>query len=250
MIMRPSIELMNMARFKYNKPASQILNDLIFAANGFMLPPTGVTYGTPVAIPSPVGHYSYLNTAVSVSIPYVPGVQNWGEKTFFYSRLNLANMVAVPNAVPITVASYPTDTYTLLPQINAYYGLQLTAADVADVVYEDAAQSFILTALPGSLIVIDALNFTGSVTGAVGITSDGTGTDSGWWGGAGVLVAASIGQALAQFTNANGGWVATGPSSGGSSGGAGSGSAQSDGTWPDVGPDWEPDGESGAEEGP
>jgi hypothetical protein len=240
--------------FNYNKPAQQILQDLIFAANGFMLPDTGVTYGVPVAITSPQGRYSTLNSAIKVSIPYQPGAQYWGEKTFFYSRMDLANITAACNAMPIVVASYPTDTYTLLPQINAYYALQLSQADVENTVYENSAQSFIMTAQTTSLIFIDAVNFTASVSGATGITSDGTGSDgSSGSGGSSDGSSGSDGSGSGSSDGSSSGSGSSGSGSDGTSGqgdGGESSGTPTDGTSPDLGPIWCPDGESGAQAGP
>jgi hypothetical protein len=244
----PTIEEIRMTFFNYDKPSKQILSDLIFASNGFRLPSTGVTYGTPVAVPGPSGYYSYLNTGIEVSIPYAPGVQNYGKQTFFYSRLNLGNAAPVANAVPIVVTAYPTDTYTLLPQINAYYGLQLGQDDVVNVTYADNTADFLVTAAAGSLVwtPATALDVTTVVSGATGAGGHGTGTQVGWTG----LGQGSSGVAPSDGTS-GGGSGSDGTGSGGSgSGGSGSGSggSGSDGTDPILGVEWIPNGESGVQD--
>lgn len=243
----PTIEEIRMTFFNYNKPSQQILSDLIFATNGFRLPATGVTYGTPVAVPGPAGFYSYLNTGIEVSIPYAPGVQNYGKQTFFYSRLNLGNAAPVTGATPIVVASYPTDTYTLLPQINAYYGLQLGQDDVLNTVYADNTVDFLITAAPGSLVwtPATALDVTTVVTGATGTGGHGTGTAVGWTGlGQGSSGVAPI---TGDGTSGSGGSGSggSGGSGSGSGSGSGGGTSGSDGVDPNVEPDFEPNGESG-----
>lgn len=196
--------------FNYDKPTEELISDLIFATNGFRLPTTGVTYGAPVVVTTGDSAPSQLNTAVTVTIPWAPGIQNWGEQTFFYMRPTLANQIGVTGAQPIVITSYPTDTWTLLPLINAYYGLQLTTADVLNTVYPDSTGPFIMTAAPGSLI------FTGSIelpiAGYTPPSSDGT---------------TPPGDGTTPPLNSDG----------------------TDGTEPDLGPDWEPNGESGADAG-
>jgi hypothetical protein len=248
----PSIEEIRMTFFNYDKPSQEILSDLIFATNGFRLPSTGVTYGAPVAIPGTAGLYSYVNSAITVSIPYAPGVQNYGEQTFFYSRLNLGNAAAVTNPTPIVVASYPTDTYTLLPQINAYYGLQLGESDVLNTTYANAAADFLVTAAPGSLVwtPATALDVTTGVSGSTGAGGQGTGTASGWTGlgpaSSGTGSSSSGGGSGSGGSGGNGG-AGSGSGLPGSGVGAGSGSG-SDGVDPAVEPDFEPNGESGVDD--
>lgn len=195
-----------MTFFNYNKPTEELLSDLIFATNGFRLPTTGVTYGTPVSTITSTSAASQPNTSITVSIAWTQGIQNWGEQTFYYMRPTLANQIGVAGAQPIAINSYPIDAWTLLPQINAYYGLQLTQADVLDTFYTSSAGPFILTAAPDSLI------FTGSISlpiaGYTAPSSDGTSGSDG---------------------------VTTPPLN----------SDGSDGTDPDLQPDWEPNGESG-----
>jgi hypothetical protein len=247
----PSISEMCQTFFNYDKPSEEILSDLIFAANGFRLPATGVTFGTPVAIPGPSGYYSYLNTGVEVSIAWAPGVLNYGQKTFFYSRLNLGNATPVANPTPIVVASYPTDTYTLLPQINAYYGLQLGQGDVLNTTYATAAADFLVTAAPGSLVwtPATALDITTVVSGATGTGGNGTGTASGWTG----LGPASSGVSSSSGSDGSSGSGGSGSGGSGSSGsdgtsGSGSSSGGCDGTDPVTQVCWEPNGESGAQD--
>lgn len=143
--------------FNYNKSSALIFRDLIFYTNGFWLPLTGVSYSAPVQVTTGSGATAYLNTAITVEIDYGPGVPNYGSKTFFYGRVSLATMAPVPGAQPIVITSYPITAWELLPLINAYYGLQLTEADVLDTVYASPDGPFILTAAPGSLVFTGTL---------------------------------------------------------------------------------------------
>jgi hypothetical protein len=247
----PSIEEIRMTFFNYDKPSQEILSDLIFATNGFRLPATGVTYGTPVAIAGTAGIYSYINTGIKVSIPYAPGVPNYGEQTLFYSRLNLGNATPVTNPTPIVVASYPTDTYTLLPQINAYYGLQLGQSDVLNTSYANAAADFLVTAAAGSLVwtPATALDVTTGVSGSTGAGGQGTGTASGWTGlGPGSSGTPASGGSGGSGSGGSGGSGGAGSGSGMPGSGSGAGAGMSDGVDPAVEPDFEPNGESGVDD--
>lgn len=249
----PTIDEIRMTFFNYDKPSQEIIRDLIFYVNGFMLPETGVTYGAPAAFAGPdTGYFSYLNTSVEVSIAYQPYVPNYGKRTFFYSRLNLGNAYPVTNPTPIVVASYPTDTYTLLPQINAYYGLQLGESDVLNTPYANAATDFLVTAAVTSLVwtPASALDVTTSVAGATGAGGHGTGTATGWTGlgpASSGVTPPSGGDGTGSDGTGGGGTGSDGTGSDGS-GGSGSDGSGTDGTDPSVGPDWEPNGESGVQD--
>jgi hypothetical protein len=245
--------------FNYNKPSVDILRDLIYASNGFMLPASGVLYDTPLAVTPLVADRYQRDSVIKVQMdPTVPYQQWRGHRTFLYKRLNFADLI--PNVpwnvtpTPIPITTYPTNVYALLPQINAYYGLQLTEADVLNTSFASSAATFQMTAAPGSVswegttyLPIQGYTPPTSGSGSGGSGSDGTGgTGSGGTGG-------SDGSSGSGGSGSDGtGSDGTGGSGSGSDGtggsGSGSGGAGTDGTDPAVGPDWEPNGESGVQD--
>jgi hypothetical protein len=242
--------------FNYNKPAVDILRDLIYATNGFMLPATGVLYGTPLVVTPLVADPYQRDTVIEVSMdPSVP-YQPWtGHRTVLYKRLSLANMVLPMGVTPIQVAALPTTTYAMLAVINAYFGLQLSEADVQNTTYTEA-NAFLLSAAPGSLAFEGSLDITTAVSVAgASPASDGissTGSDgssgSGSSGSSGSGSDGSSGSGSGSGSSGSGsGSSGSGSGSDGSGSGSGSSGAGTDGTDPVLGPDWEPDGESGAE---
>lgn len=163
--------------FNFNKPAEQILRDLIFATNGFLVPAEGVLFGTPVAVTPLLGDRQQRNTTITIEMDASMPWQNLtGLQTLMYKRPSLADFVPVQSPVmPIVIASYPVTIWELLPQINAYYGLQLTEADVLNTEYDAPVYPIVMYAAPGSVA------FTGSVVlnvqgviAPVPPTSDGT----------------------------------------------------------------------------
>jgi hypothetical protein len=139
-------------RYDYNKSSQDIIRDLIYSSNGFMLPATGVLYGIPSAITPLVADRYQRDTLIQLSMdPSIPSKLFRGSRSFLYKRIDLAQLIPVAaTPVPIQVASFPTDTYTLLAQINAYYGLKLSYADVQNITYTSIVGA-IMAATLGSL---------------------------------------------------------------------------------------------------
>jgi hypothetical protein len=121
----------------YSKKSQDIIRDLIYASNGFMLPATGVLFGNPTSTTPLVADAYQRDTFVRLSMdPNVFPRRYRGSRTFLYKRIDLSTLKASASTpTPIQVISLPTDTYTLLNQINAYYGLQLAQADVQNITY-------------------------------------------------------------------------------------------------------------------
>ncbi|WP_144106744.1 hypothetical protein [Paraburkholderia sp. BCC1886] len=161
-----------------NKSAQDLLRDRIFHSNGFLVPKTGMLYGVPKAVtPLPADVYE-RDTVIRVSVdPTVPFQRYRGEKCFLYKRTDLSTLTAVSSTpTPIAVASYPTTTYALLVQINAYYGLQLTEDDVQDITYASSLS-------PIMAATTTSLNYTGNLTlnltGTSSVSSDGVSASDG-----------------------------------------------------------------------
>jgi hypothetical protein len=184
-----------MSYFNYNKPAEQILRDLIFATNGFLVPPQGILFGNPIAQTPLTGDRYQRDTVITIEAdPAMPWQQLTGTQTLLYKRVNLADFLPAANAsggtvVPIPITAYPTDIWTLLPLINAYYGLQLTQADVLNTPIPAPVWPITMTANPASPAFSGSvvLNIAG-VTPPPPPTSDGTsgdGTSGGGTGGTG-----------------------------------------------------------------
>jgi hypothetical protein len=245
--------------FNYNKPAVDILRDLIYASNGFMLPATGVLYGTPIAVTPLVADRYQRDSIVKVTMDPALPYQPWkGHRTFLYKRLNLGDVMPVAaSSTPLSIASYPTNTYTLLALINEYYNMKLTQADVLNTTYTSIAGPFLITAAPGSLAFesSSSLSVTGYTQPPPSSGSDGSGSDGSGSGGSGSDGSGSGGSG-SDGTGSDGsgsdgsGSDGSGGSGSDGSGGSGGGSsgAGTDGVDPTLGPDWEPNGESGAQD--
>jgi hypothetical protein len=136
----------------YSKKPQDIIRDLIYASNGFMLPATGVLYGVPTSTTPLVADAYQRDTFVQLSIdPNAYPRRYRGSRTFLYKRIDLGTLNALTSASPtILVTSLPTDSYTLLSQINACYGLQLSQADVQNITYGSVVGA-VLAAEPTSL---------------------------------------------------------------------------------------------------
>lgn len=138
-------------KIDFNKPARQVLLDLIYASNGIVLQDTNIEFGTPVALGRTTGWG--LNTVLTVTADQIETDQFDGSTDLYYRRIALSDL-PVYSQIPIAIPAYPVQTTDLLPQINAKYQTQMTADDVVNTVYADGSQPVILQAAPGSLCFI------------------------------------------------------------------------------------------------
>jgi hypothetical protein len=128
-------------------PAQAIVAQLVSDLYGVTLPSTAV-WSPPVAY-SPILEDTYQrDTAVTLTQPD-GSVGITGSATIRYSRISLASL-STGDSYPIEVTQFPVSVESLLPQINAAYGLDLTLADVLNTTYTTAEGPFLLTANPTS----------------------------------------------------------------------------------------------------
>ncbi|WP_233874960.1 DUF7941 domain-family protein [Paraburkholderia adhaesiva] len=117
----------------YHRTSREILRDLVYFTSGFLLPEQGVIYGKPVAKGPIQGDEVKRDTVIEIGIERGgacnPRIR--GRKSFWYRRFDFG-LLDSPEAgrEPIPIAGYPFDTYSILPAINAYYGLILRRDDV------------------------------------------------------------------------------------------------------------------------
>lgn len=136
--------------FDLNKPAKDILLDLIFFTNGIRFNDDEVDFGTPQALDATPDNPGDPNTFVPVFVPDTVDDRYEGNTGFMYRRLSLAEITPVGTA--IVVPSFPTTTYELLPALNAFYGTQWTTDDLVNYTYMAAVNPMTITFKPGSLV--------------------------------------------------------------------------------------------------
>lgn len=138
----------------FNKPASEILTDLIFRSNGIWIMYGNVEFGTPEALPNPLPWAP--NTVVKVVADMVEDDSLEGCTQIVYRRLPLSELIQTVST-PIQVPQFPFKVSDLLPQINAMYQIQLQPSDIVDNAYTDLSQPVVVNANPKALCYIGSL---------------------------------------------------------------------------------------------
>ena len=135
--------------YDLNKPAKDILLDLIFFTNGIRFNDTEVDFGPPQALDATPDTPGDPNTFIPIFVPDTVDERYEGNTGFMYRRIGLSEIT--PVGTGIAVASFPVTTYQLLPALNAYYGTQWTQDDLVNYAYLAASNPVTLTFQPGSL---------------------------------------------------------------------------------------------------
>lgn len=146
----------------FTKTSAQIIVDQILIDNaGIGLTEDLVVFGTPTVVGSGDRNTSLLVTASALAT----SSKHWtGDVTVTYNRLNL-NVVKNGGADHDFPVGSATRVVDLLPQINAQYGINLSASDVVDAAlpaFQDPnvggeVLPVTVTAAAGSLVWIGAL---------------------------------------------------------------------------------------------
>lgn len=135
--------------YDLNKPAKDILLDLIFYSNGIRFYDDEVNFGLPQALdPRPDLDWD-PNTFIPIMVPDTVDDRYEGKTGFMYRRLSLSDITPVGTA--ILVPSFPITTYQLLDALNAYYGTQWAQADLVNYTYLAAVNPITLTFAADSL---------------------------------------------------------------------------------------------------
>jgi len=136
--------------FDYDKPAVQILLDLIYLSNGIRFDEDELTFGTPQALDQRPDIDYDPNTFIMIHVNPLADFRYAGSTGVMYRRATLLEIPPV-TMTPIPTPAYPFTTYDLLPAINAHYAVQLTEDDVVNSTYTDEDAPLVVTMLPSSL---------------------------------------------------------------------------------------------------
>jgi hypothetical protein len=131
------------------KPSEQLVRDAVYNTNGFRLPREAV-FGLPAVWQAPPDDISGRDTTVVVSMPTTSCSRDTGARQLLYQRLDLSQLQPVAGA-QIVVKAVPFTLYSLLDQINTYYGVKLDQTDVIDQTFNTVTGPFNLAAQPTSL---------------------------------------------------------------------------------------------------
>jgi hypothetical protein len=135
--------------FDLNKPAKDILLDLIFFTNGIRFNDDEVNFGPPQALDATPDNPGDPNTFIPIFVPDTVDERYEGNTGFMYRRIGLDEITPVGTA--IVVPSFPVTTYQLLPVLNAYYGTQWTQDDLVNYTYLAAVNPMTITFQSGSM---------------------------------------------------------------------------------------------------
>lgn len=142
-----------------NKPATQIIIDLIWRSNGISFEYDTLDFGVPKAIDSPPPWAA--NTVVEITDNLMESERFTGSTKIAYRRLPLSELVPC-STDPIALPAFPFQTTDLLTAINAAYRIQLQPSDVVNVTYQDLASPFVVVAADVALCYIGTLTPTTS----------------------------------------------------------------------------------------
>lgn len=129
--------------------SEQYVRDLVYFTNGFQLPREAV-FGNPTHYEPHQGDPNQSDTSVVVSMPEGRCGGDTGQKTLYYKRLFLDQLVAL-NPAPIVMPPVAFLISALLPQINAIYGVNLDVTDIVDGQVQPGVGSVVIQANPNSL---------------------------------------------------------------------------------------------------
>lgn len=138
--------------FDYNRPAVQIMLDLIFISNGVRFDDDEVVVGTPQPLDQRPDLYWDPNTFVRVTVPDTVDARYEGETGFMYRRMTLRDLPLEEGKLPLPVPPFPFYTSDVLDDINAYYGTQVTIDDIEDQEYVDSTSGLPIVFKSSSLI--------------------------------------------------------------------------------------------------
>jgi hypothetical protein len=142
----------------YNKPAKELLLDLIFNSNGIRFGVDDISFGVAEKLdPRPDLDWD-PNSFVPVEVVETVDTRYEGATGFMYRRVPFNEVPAVVDPPPVRIPTYPFHTLDVLADINAYLGVQLEPSDVINDEYEDENTPFVVRLADG------ALCFTGEAT--------------------------------------------------------------------------------------
>ena len=141
----------------FDRPAVEILLNLIFSFNQYSVPANKITFGLPQPLDVYPGVISDENTFVSVTVDKEYDGRFGGENGFMYRRYSLTELVEDP-AVNFDLPEFPFQIADILPSINARFHTQLTTNDVMDIFVESREQ-LVLIAHPHSLVWMGSTPF-------------------------------------------------------------------------------------------
>lgn len=140
------------SRREFNRPALQILVDLIRIASGYRVSLAHTRFGTPVVLDQRPDIKDDANTFVSAEIDesWDASFPKGGDNGFLYFRLPLAALLNGRSVVITSASAFKT--HDKLAEINAFLGSQLTAQDLVNQSYFAGTQTLTLQAAPASLV--------------------------------------------------------------------------------------------------
>lgn len=137
--------------YDYNKPAKDILLDLIFFSNGIRFRSDIVSFGLPQVLDQRPDIDSDANTFIPLSVNPDYDDRYEGNSGLLYRRGTLEDVVPREEGL-VTTPDYPFTTIDLLPAINAHYGTQIESTDIIDQTYVSAADPLNVVFDPHALV--------------------------------------------------------------------------------------------------
>lgn len=129
--------------------SEQLVRALVFYNNGFHLPKE-VVFGAPKHYAPLEGDPNQSDTSVRVSMPQGCYRGDMGHKWLHYRRLDFGQLVS-PNPGGILLPPGAFSLVSILPKINALYGINLAAEDIVDATYTAGQGPATMQAYPTSL---------------------------------------------------------------------------------------------------
>jgi hypothetical protein len=155
--MLPMIRLLLLPSMDFNRPAEEVLIDLIYISTKFKVNIHHIKFGLPMELDQRPDIDNDENTFINIKIDPLYDNRFSGANGVMYRRLPFEEVeVKVP--MEIKIDHYPFFPEELLPQINVKYGLKLTVNDIDNTEHPSLDIPFKLKISPNSLIWIGALD--------------------------------------------------------------------------------------------
>lgn len=140
----------------FDRPAIDIVLDLIYITNQLRVPKDKVTFGLPEKLDQRPDVNLDANTFVPVDFDPSWDDRYRGENGFLYRRLPLSVLTPDPS-VQLIAPDFPFYLHDLLPAIRAKFGAQFSAQDIENQLIHNEFEDVQLRAAETSLLWIDSV---------------------------------------------------------------------------------------------
>lgn len=142
-----------MYHINYNRPAKDVVLDLIYENNQIRILNRGLTLGKPQKLDQRPDLQWDGDTYIAIKTDPLIDARFAGTDGLLYQRVSLGDVPLSDDPfAQLPVPTYPFKTSDILDQINAFFGVQLAADDIIDTTYDSVDGGLTITFSPDCLV--------------------------------------------------------------------------------------------------